>query len=236
MRTLAYVMIHNLYPVTNLTTLSVPRTMFLYGLFTHKEINICGHILHLLNKSIEKQNSRTVMPFPLTHYGSNCEDKAQTPEWSQCGLEGLSHWCTHSHWEHNPHQRLQNRCAYDTTGSCWGRGWRYRGGDWEIHFCHRAISSAIILSTSTRTRQPWSSSWQSKADVHYARFPYAAHSGSVCLCPGSDHSLIISDRWFIYRLGFKLRVRPVLALWPFQSKRGSKFWGGACTVLGGAYV
>ena len=118
MRTLAYVMIHNLYPVTNLTTLSVPRTMFLYDLFTHKEINICGHIFHLLNKSIEKQNSRTVMPFPLTHYGSNCEDKAQTPEWSQCGLEGLSHWCTHSHWEHNPHQRLQNRCAYDTTGSC----------------------------------------------------------------------------------------------------------------------
>ena len=34
MRTLAYVMIHNLYSVTNLTTLSVPRTMFLYDLFT----------------------------------------------------------------------------------------------------------------------------------------------------------------------------------------------------------
>ena len=30
MRTLAYVMIHNLYPVTNLTTLSGPRTIFLY--------------------------------------------------------------------------------------------------------------------------------------------------------------------------------------------------------------
>ena len=64
MRALAYVMIHNLYPVTNLTTLSAPRTRFLYDLFTHKEIDICGHIIHVLKKSIEKQNSRTVMPFP----------------------------------------------------------------------------------------------------------------------------------------------------------------------------
>ena len=63
MRTLAYVMIHNLYPITNLTTLSAPRTIFLYDLFTHKEIDVCGHIFHLLKKSIEKQNSRTVMPF-----------------------------------------------------------------------------------------------------------------------------------------------------------------------------
>ena len=63
MRALAYVMIHNLYPVTNLTTLSAPRTRFLYDLFTHKEIDICGHIFHVLKKSIEKQNSRTVMPF-----------------------------------------------------------------------------------------------------------------------------------------------------------------------------
>ena len=64
MRTLAHVMIHNLYLVTNLTTLSTPRTRFLYDLFTHKEIDICGHIFHVLKKSIEKQNSRIVMPFP----------------------------------------------------------------------------------------------------------------------------------------------------------------------------
>ena len=53
-RTLTHVMISNLYPVTNLTTLSAPRTIFLYDLFTHKEIDICGHIFHLLKKSIEK--------------------------------------------------------------------------------------------------------------------------------------------------------------------------------------
>ena len=54
MRTLAHVMISNFYLVTNLMTLSAPRTIFLYDLFTHKEIDICGHIFHLLKKSIEK--------------------------------------------------------------------------------------------------------------------------------------------------------------------------------------
>ena len=67
--TLAYVMIHNLYLVTNLRTLSTPRTIFLYDLFTHKEIDICGHIFHLLKKSIEKQNSKIVMRFPLLIMG-----------------------------------------------------------------------------------------------------------------------------------------------------------------------
>ena len=41
MRALAHVMIHNLYPVSNLTTLSAKRTKFLYDLFTHQEIDIC---------------------------------------------------------------------------------------------------------------------------------------------------------------------------------------------------
>ena len=52
MRVLAYVMIHNLYPVTNLTTLSAPRTRFLYDLFTHKEIDI----LWTYHPCIEKEH------------------------------------------------------------------------------------------------------------------------------------------------------------------------------------
>ena len=40
MRTLAYIMIFNLYPVRNLTNLSAPRAIFLFDLFTHKEIDI----------------------------------------------------------------------------------------------------------------------------------------------------------------------------------------------------
>ena len=79
MRTLAYVMIHNLYSVTNLTTLSAPRTMFLYDLFTHKEIDICGHILYLLKKSIMKQNSRTIMPFPSLIMGLIAKERLKIP-------------------------------------------------------------------------------------------------------------------------------------------------------------
>ena len=79
MRTLAYVMIHNLYPVTNLTTLSVPRTKFMYDLFTHKEIDVCGHIFHLLKNSIEKQNSRTVMPFHTLIMGLIAKEQLKLP-------------------------------------------------------------------------------------------------------------------------------------------------------------
>lgn len=91
MRTLAYVMIHNLYPVTNLTTLSAPRTMFLYDLFTHKEIDICGHILYLLKKSIMKQNSRTIMPFPSLIMGLIAKERLKI-------LSGLTivHWGTYT--------------------------------------------------------------------------------------------------------------------------------------------
>ena len=64
MRALAYIMIFNLYPVKNLTTLSVPRTIFLHDLFTHKEIDICGHIYHLFVKCMKKRKSRLTLPFP----------------------------------------------------------------------------------------------------------------------------------------------------------------------------
>ena len=79
MRTLAHVMINNLYPITNLTTLSAPRTIFLYDLFTHKEIDICGHIFHILKRSIEKQNSRTIMPFPTLIMGLIAKVRLKLP-------------------------------------------------------------------------------------------------------------------------------------------------------------
>ena len=79
MRTLAYVMIHNLYPMMNLTTLSGPRTIFLYDLFTHKEIDICSHIYHLLTKSITKRNSRTILPFLSLIMGLIAKTKLKIP-------------------------------------------------------------------------------------------------------------------------------------------------------------
>ena len=78
-RALAHVMIHSLYPITNLTTLSAGRTKFMYDLFTHQEIDICGHIFHLLKKSIEKQHSKTVMPFPSLIIGLIAKTKLKFP-------------------------------------------------------------------------------------------------------------------------------------------------------------
>ena len=63
MRALAYIMILNLYSVKNLTIVSGPRTVFLHDLFTHKEIDICGHIYHLFVKCIKKRKSRLTLPF-----------------------------------------------------------------------------------------------------------------------------------------------------------------------------
>ena len=60
MRTLAHVMISNLYLVTNLMTLSIPRTIFLYDFFSHKEIDIRGHIFHLLKKINKKKNQGSI--------------------------------------------------------------------------------------------------------------------------------------------------------------------------------
>ena len=63
----------------NLTTLSRPRTIFLYDLFTHKEIDICGHIYHLLTKSITKRNSRTILPFQSLIMGLIAKTKLKIP-------------------------------------------------------------------------------------------------------------------------------------------------------------
>ena len=66
---LTHIMLHNLYPVTNLTTLSAARTRFLFDFFTHKEIDICGHNFHILKNSIAKQTTKIVMPFPTLIMG-----------------------------------------------------------------------------------------------------------------------------------------------------------------------
>ena len=117
MRTLAYVMIHNLYPVTNLTTLSVPRTIFLYDLFTHKEIDICGHIFHLLTKSITKRNSRTIMPFPTLIMGLIVKAKLKLP--SSLTIVPRDYPIgAHTDSKQSSHHRIQNRCFSNTKGSC----------------------------------------------------------------------------------------------------------------------
>ena len=192
MRTLAHVMIHNLYPITNLTTLFAPRTIFLYDLFTHKEIDICGHIFHILKKSIEKQNSRIVMPSPTLIMGLIAKERLKI-------LSGLTMV-----------QRDYPICAYTLTrstahikGSKTGVHTipqprvKEEGGDTEDEierFTTTPESSAQPSPLAPeRARKTQSSSSQSRVDVHYVRLPCAAHGGPVCIYPELDHSLIISD-------------------------------------------
>ena len=103
MRTLAYVMIYNMYLVTNLMTLSAPRTIFLYDLFTHKEIDICGHIFHLLTKSITKRNSTTIIPFPTLILGLIAKAKLKLPSGFTIVSRDYPYWCAHSDSKHSSH-------------------------------------------------------------------------------------------------------------------------------------
>ena len=63
MRTLAYIMIFNLFPVNNLTNMLASRAIFLLDLYTHKEIDIRSHIYHLFTKCITKRNTMLILPF-----------------------------------------------------------------------------------------------------------------------------------------------------------------------------
>lgn len=64
MRTLAYIMIFNLFLVRNLTNLSLPQALFLHDLFLKKDIDICAYIYFLLEKCVSKRTSRMTLPFP----------------------------------------------------------------------------------------------------------------------------------------------------------------------------
>ena len=83
MQALAYIMIFNLYSMKNLTTLSAPKTIFLYDLFTHKKIDICSHIYHLFVKSIKKRNARLILPFPSLVMSLISRARVKIP----CGLQ-----------------------------------------------------------------------------------------------------------------------------------------------------
>nr|POF14733.1 hypothetical protein CFP56_47344 [Quercus suber] len=64
MRTLAYIMMFNLFPMKNLMNLFHPRALFLHDLFLKKDIGIHAHIYHLLAKCVSKRMSQMILPFP----------------------------------------------------------------------------------------------------------------------------------------------------------------------------
>ena len=154
MRTLAYIMLSNLYPVTNLTTLFGPRTIFLYDLFTHKEIDICNHIYYLLTKSITKRNSRTILPFPSLIMALIAKTRLKQ---SYHHVKGLFDWCSNGDPKQSPHHWAKNLHFSNPKGWCWGRRWGHGGRDWQVHISPEGLCITIFLSTSTGIRLSWSS-------------------------------------------------------------------------------
>lgn len=63
MRTLAYIMLFNLFPLRNLMNFSQPWALLLHDLFLKKDIDICAHIYHLLKKCVSKRTSQMTLPF-----------------------------------------------------------------------------------------------------------------------------------------------------------------------------
>ena len=53
--------------------------MFLYDLFTHKEIDIYGHIYYLFVKSIRKRNARLFLLFPSLIMSLKVRAKVKIP-------------------------------------------------------------------------------------------------------------------------------------------------------------
>ena len=113
MRTLAYIMLSNLYLVSNLTTLSGPRTIFLYDLFIHKEIDICGHIDYLLTKSITKRNLRTILPFPSLIMALIAKTRLKQ---SYHHVKGLFDCCSNGDPKQSPHHRTKNQHFSNPNG------------------------------------------------------------------------------------------------------------------------
>ena len=74
MRTLAYIMMFNLFPVKNLMNLSHPRDLFLRDLYL-KDIDICAHIYHLLAKCVSKRTSWMTLPFPGLIMSIMCHER-----------------------------------------------------------------------------------------------------------------------------------------------------------------
>ena len=104
-----------LYPVTNLTTLFGPRTIFLYDLFTHKKIDICGHIYYLLTKSITKRNSRTILPFPSLIMALIAKTRLKQ---SYHHVKGLFDWCSNDDPKQSPYHRTKNQHFTNPKGQC----------------------------------------------------------------------------------------------------------------------
>ena len=63
LRVLTTIMFHNLYSLSSTGYMNLGRALFLYDLIIDEEIDICGHIFHILCKTTARTASRNYIPF-----------------------------------------------------------------------------------------------------------------------------------------------------------------------------
>ena len=60
---LTIIMFNNLYPLSSTGYMNQGRALFLHGLISDEEIDICDHIFHLLCKTVLQTDSKACIPF-----------------------------------------------------------------------------------------------------------------------------------------------------------------------------
>ena len=63
LRLLTMIMFSNLYPLSSTGYMNLGRALFLHDLFTDVEIDVYSHIFHILEKTVERTDSRNCIPF-----------------------------------------------------------------------------------------------------------------------------------------------------------------------------
>ena len=63
LRLLTMIMCSNLYPLSSTGYMNLGRALFLRNLISEEEIDVCSHIFHILEKTVDQTASRNCIPF-----------------------------------------------------------------------------------------------------------------------------------------------------------------------------
>ena len=63
LRLLTMIMCSNLYPLLSTNYMNLGQALFLRDLISDKEIDVCSHIFHILEKAVDQTTSRNCIPF-----------------------------------------------------------------------------------------------------------------------------------------------------------------------------
>ena len=63
LRLLTMIMCSNLYPLSSTGYMNLGQALFLHDLITDVEIDVCSHIFHILEKTVEQTTSWNCIPF-----------------------------------------------------------------------------------------------------------------------------------------------------------------------------